>query len=154
MAALILPVGSLIFFETTVGAVTSYQALSEHNRSSATLDTIRFEKTQRMSNGTLRKVFIADKDTLSVSWSALPSKSSMTVDGHWGAMDIKDFYESATGQGAVNVKVSPNGVADRNKLMTMSFTSASFALTKRNVKMNGLAVPQEFWDVSITLEEI
>lgn len=153
MAALILPVGSLIFFEKTVGAVTSWQALSEHNRSSATLDITRIEKAQRMSNGTLRKIFIADKDTLSVSWMAIPSYSDMTVDGNWGAMDIKEFYETA-GQGVVKVKISPNGVVARNKEMTMSFTSASFTMTKRNVKMNGIAIPQEFWDVSITLEEV
>jgi hypothetical protein len=153
MAALILPVGSLIFFEKTVGAVTSWQALSEHNRSGATLDTTRIEKSQRMSNGTLRKIFIADKDTLSASWMDLPSDSLMTVDGHWGAMDIKTFYETA-GQGVIKVKVSPNGVSTRDITMTMSFTSASFTMRKRNVKMNGETVPQEFWDVSITLEEV
>ena len=153
MAAIILPVGSLIFFEKTVGVVTSWQALSEHNRSSATLDTTRIEKSQRMSNGTLRKIFIADKDTLSVSWMDLPSDELMTVDLKWGAMDIKTFYETA-GQGVVRVKVSPNGVAARDKIMTMSFTSASFTMKKRNVKMNGQTVPQEFWDVSITLEEV
>jgi len=153
MAALILPVGSLIFFEKTVGVVVSWQALSEHNRSSATLDTTRIEKSQRMSNGTLRKIFIADKDTLAVSWTDLPSDSLMTVDGHWGAMDIKNFYETA-GQGVIKVKVSPNGVTARDKIMTMSFTSASFTMKKRNVKMNGETVPQDFWDVSITLEEV
>jgi hypothetical protein len=153
MAAVTLPVGSLIFFEKTVGAATSWQALSEHNRLGATLDTIRIEKSQRMSNGTLRKIFIADKDTLSVSWTDLPSDELMTVDLKWGAMDIKSFYET-TGQGVVNVKVSPNGVAAREKTMTMSFTSANFIMKKRNVKMNGQTVPQEFWDVSISLEEV
>jgi len=154
MSTLILPVGSLIFVEKTVGGVVSWQGLSEHNRSSATLDLNRIEKTQRMSNGTLRKIFIADKNTLSVSWTDLPSYSSMTVDAAWGAMDIKALYESA-GQGVVVIKVSPNGDSTRDKIMTMSFASASFTLKKRNVKMNPLmATPQEFWDVSISLEEV
>jgi hypothetical protein len=126
-----LPVGSLIFFENS----GSWQALSEHNRSAATLDIQRLEKTQRMSNGTLRKVFIADKNTLSVSWTALPTYSSMTVDGFWGAMNIKDFYQTA-GQGVVRVKVSPNNTASRSKEMTMSFTAASFTMLKRNVNMS------------------
>jgi hypothetical protein len=117
------------------------------------MDIMRIEKTQRMSNGSLRKIFIADKDTLAVSWTQLPSYSDMTADGNWGAMNIKEFYESV-GQGVVKVKVSPNGVAGREKQMTMSFTSASFIMTKRNVKMNGITTPQEFWDVSITLEEV
>jgi hypothetical protein len=153
MAAIILPVGSLIFFEKTVGVVTSWQALSEHNRSSATLDTTRIEKSQRMSNGTLRKVFIADKSTLAVSWTDLPSNSLMTVDLQWGAMDIKNFYETV-GQGVVKVKFSPNGVSEREKIMLMSFNSATFTMKKRNVKMNDQIIPQEFWDVSITLEEV
>ena len=130
MAALSFPVGSLIFIQNS----GSYQALSEHNRLSATLDLNRIEKTQRMSNGTLRKIFIADKNTLSVSWTDLPSYSSMTVDGFWGAMNIKEFYQSA-GQGVVNVKVSPNNTLARAKDMVMSFTSANFTLKKRNVRM-------------------
>jgi len=129
MAALSLPLGSLIYFENS----GSWQALSEHNRQAATLDIERFEKTQRMSNGTLRKVFIADKNTLSVSWTALPTYSSMTVDGFWGAMNIKDFYQTA-GQGVVRVKISPNNTSARAKEMTMSFTSCSFTISKRNVK--------------------
>lgn len=154
MSTLTLPVGSLIFVEVTSQTnVKSWQALTEHNRSAAAMDIIRIEKSQRMSNGTLRKIFIADKDTLSVSWSALPSYSTMTADGHWGAMDIKSFYETY-GQGVVKVKISPNGTVAKEKEMTMSFTSASFNMTKRNVKMNGLSVPQEFWDVSIALEEV
>jgi hypothetical protein len=130
MAALSFPVGSLIFFQNS----GSWQALSEHNRSSATLDVQRIEKTQRMSNGTLRKIFVADKNTLSVSWTDLPSYSSMTVDGFWGAMNIKEFYQSA-GQGVVSVKVSPNNTLTRTKDMVMSFTSASFTVKKRNVRM-------------------
>jgi len=154
MATLILPVGSALYFEVTSSTNTkSWQALSEHNRSPITADINRIEKTQRMSNGTLRKIFIADKQNLNVSWSALPSYSTMTVDGNWGAMDIKDFYQTI-GQGVVKVKLSPNGTDAREKEMTMVFTSANFAMTKRNIKMNGLTVPQEFWDISIALEEV
>jgi hypothetical protein len=149
MAALSLPLGSLIYFENS----GTYQALSEHNRQAATLDIERFEKTQRMSNGTLRKVFIADKNTLSVSWTALPTYSSMTVDGLWGAMNIKDFYQTV-GQGVVKVKISPNNTSARAKEMTMSFTSCSFTISKRNVKQKSGDVAQEFWDVSISLEEV
>ena len=136
--ALALPLGSLITFENSSVTPAVWQALSEHNRSSATLDIQRIEKTQRMSNGTLRKIFIADKDMLSVSWSSLPSYASMTVDGAWGAMNIKEFYESTARQGAFNVKVSPNGVASREKTMMMSFTSCTFTVTKRNLRTGGV----------------
>ena len=105
MAAQSFPVGSLIFFQNA----GSWQALSEHNRASATLDVQRIEKTQRMSNGTLRKIHIADKDMLSVSWSALPSYASMTVDGFWGAMNIKEFYELFPG-GPLKISTKIAGV--------------------------------------------
>ena len=143
MAALSLPLGSLIFFENA----SAWQALTEHNRSSAILDIQRIERTQRMSNGTLRKIFIADKNILSVSWTALPSYASMTVDGLWGAMNIKDFYQT-TGQGVVKVKVSPNNTSTRTKEMTMSFTSANFTLTKRNVKTGGIVKTSKITAIS------
>lgn len=136
--ALALPIGALISFENTAVTPVVWQALSEHNRASATLDVQRIEKTQRMSNGTLRKIFIADKQMLSVSWSALPSYASMTVDGNWGAMNIKDFYTGTSGQGTVKVKISPNGSAEKEKTMMMSFTSCNFTLTRRNVRIGGV----------------
>jgi hypothetical protein len=36
----------------------------------------------------------------------------------------------------------------------MSFTSCSFTVVKRNVKEKTADSPQEFWDVSIGLEEV
>ena len=56
MAALILPVGSILYFDTGTDAVTpTWTKLSEHNRSPINIDVDRFEKTQRMSNGSLFK---------------------------------------------------------------------------------------------------
>ena len=52
MTPITLPVGSLIKFNSV--------ALSEHNRSPMAVGYNRIEKTQRMSNGTLRKFFISD----------------------------------------------------------------------------------------------
>jgi hypothetical protein len=76
----------------------------------------------------------------------------MTVDGHWGAEDLKTFYLSAKGQGTFNVKIAYNN--DRSDTFLASFTSFSSTMVRRNVKMVSGIDPQVFWDVSIALEEV
>lgn len=149
MAALILPVGSALFIQD---ANNAWQKLTEHNRSPISLDVERFEQTSRMANGSLRKLFIADKKSVSTSWTMVPSYSTMTVDGGWGAEDLKTFYLSAKGQGTFNVRIAYNSV--RTEDFAASFTACSFNMIKRNVKENADNTPQAFWNVSISLEEV
>jgi len=149
-----LPVGSLLYFDTGTDLVNpTWTKVSEHNRSSASLEIDRIEKTQRMSNGSLRKIWIADKKQFSASWGMLPTDNTMTVDGGMGASEIKSFYLNK-GKGAFKVKISYNGVAARDEIVLMSFTSCNFTVMKRNVKSSSASVPQEFWDVSLSLEEV
>lgn len=149
MAALVLPVGSALFIQD---ANNTWQKLTEHNRAPISLDPQRFERTARMANGSLRKLFIADKKSLSTSWSLVPSYSTMTVDGGWGAEDLKAFYLSAKGKSSFNVRIAYN--ASRTEDFVASFSSCSFSLIKRNVKSNIADTAQAFWDVSIALEEV
>jgi hypothetical protein len=152
--ALTLPVGSLLFIDTGTDATTpTWTKLSEHNRQPVSLDTNRIERTERMANGTMRKIFIADKYSIQCSWNTLPSTSTMTVDGGYGAEQIRAFYK-AKGIGSFKLKISYNGVSARDEIMTMSFTSCTFSVIKRNVKNSVSDAPQEFWDVSIGLEEV
>jgi hypothetical protein len=150
---LTLPVGSILYLDTSNTDTPSWVKLSEHNRSPVSLDTQRIERSQRMANGSLRKIFIADKKNISTSWSMLPSYSTMTVDAGYGAADLKSFYHGK-GTGAFKVKISYNGVSGRDEILTAVFTSCSFTVVKRNVKSNMADVAQEFWDVSISLEEV
>jgi hypothetical protein len=147
MTTISLPVGALIKFNT--------DALSEHNRAPMSIGYNRIEKAQRMSNGTLRKFFIADKKTINVSWDQLPSYFNHTVDGGWGALDIKTFYET-TGKSSfpVTISYSTSNGPSTTEVMTMCFTSFSCEVTKRNVYSNGLSTPQEFWSVSLGLEQV
>ena len=125
--ALILPAGAALSLQDDAGV---FHSLTEHNRSPITVETQRFEKTSRMANGSLRKLFIADKKTVSTSWSMVPSYSTMTVDGGWGAEDIKSFYLSAKGQGTFNARIAYN--SSRTEDFVASFTSCSFNIIKRN----------------------
>jgi hypothetical protein len=112
-----LPVGSLIYFDTGTDANTpTWTKLSEHNRGSASVDVDRIEKTQRMSNGSLRKIWIADKKTVSASWGDIPTYSTMTVDGGMGAEDIRAFYLNK-GKGTFKVKISYNAVSARDVVL-------------------------------------
>ena len=161
MSTMTLPVGSLIYFDTSANSTPSWQAIKEHNRQPARIDINRIEKTQRMANGTLRKYFIADKKAVSLSWNMLPSRSNLTVDGKWGAVDIQEFYSLATkGRATFKVKivygkqiVGGNQV-DRSEEFLAVFTQCNFTVVKRNVKGKTTDPAQEFWDVSLTLEEV
>ena len=133
--------------------------LSEHNRQPLSLEHNRIEKSQRMSNGTLRKFFIADKKNFSTSWEMLPSFSNLTVDGGYGAVDLQKFY-SSVGANTFNIKIvygqkgeSPS-ITNREEYYNVSFTSCSFSVVKRNVKGKTIDAAQEFWSVSISMEEV
>lgn len=161
MSTINLPVGSLIYFDTSTSSTPSWQAITEHNRQPARIDTTRIEKVQRMANGLLRKYFIADKKSISLSWNTVPSRSNLTVDGKWGAVDIQEFYKLSTkGQSTFKVKivygkqiVGGNQV-DRSEEFLAVFTQCNFTVVKRNVKGKTTDPAQEFWDVSLTLEEV
>lgn len=152
MATVYLPQGSVLFIDNSTSGAATWQKVTEHNRAAIAMDTERFEKIQRMSNGTLRKIFIADKRTFNTAWSMLPSYSTMTVDGGWGAEDIRSFYHSAKGQGAFKIKIAYS--AARTEEFTVSFSSANFTVVKRNVKAKTSDTAQEFWDVNFALEEV
>lgn len=134
-----------------------FRRLTEHNRQPLSLNTERIESVQRMANGTLRKYFIADKLTLSVSWEMIPSFRNETVDGAWAAEDIKNFYESTAGRGTFRVKINPtvfspslveesDGALADDYTYTMAFTSCDFTVLKRGL--------QTFWSVNISLEQV
>lgn len=152
MTAMVLPVGSLLKLNSTIN-------LSEHNRQPVYLSKIRIEKTQRMANGTMRKFFVSEKESINVSWSMLPSHSTMTVDGGYGAVDIKSFYDgtaakasgSLSGRATFDLSIVYGGTT---KTMEMIFTACSFEIVKRNVKENTGDSPQEFWNVSLTMEQV
>ena len=134
-----------------------FRRVTEHNRGPLTLDNNRIEQSTRMADGTLRKYFIADKLNISVSWDMIPSFRNETVDGGWGAEDLKSFYESAAGRGAFRIKLNPtvfdynlveqsDGALADDYTYWVMFTSCDFTVVKRGI--------QPFWSVSISLEQV
>ena len=154
-----LPVGSLLYVDTSATDTPTWVKLSEHNRQPMSISQNRIQKVTRMSNGTLRKFFIADKREFSTSWNMLPSFSNMTVDAGYGAVDLKSYFEGTKGQGVFKLKIvygknQTTPFADREEIFTVSFTSCSFEVIKRNVKDSSSDPAQEFWNVSIAMEQV
>lgn len=157
MPPLIVPRGSILQIEakdllaTPAGTTLIWNKVTEHNRSAFTIENQRIEKSTRMSNGTMRKYFIADKKIFNVSWSMVPSYRSLTVEGGWGAEDLRSFYNSVEGRGAFNIRINfaKNGSNQESsgfESYNVMFTSCSFVVVKRGL--------QPHWDVSLTMEEV
>jgi len=136
---------------------TKFRRVTEHNRSPLSLSVNRIETGQRMANGTMRKYFVADKLNINVSWEMIPSFRNETVDGGWGAEDLKNFYESAAGRGAFRIKLNPtvfdkdlveqaDGALADDYTYTVMFASCDFTVLKRGL--------QPFWSVNISLEQV
>lgn len=142
-----MPRGSILWIKS--GGV--YYKVSEHNRSEFTISPQRIEKVQRMSNGSLRKFWIADKKKFSLSWDMLPHSTALTVDGGWGAKDLRDFYYSSGGQGTFDIKVNlaTDGTDQSSsgfEEYTVSITDASFVVLKRGIEPH--------WNVSLSMEQV
>lgn len=129
----------------------AFRRISEHNRSDLSIGTNRIKQSTRMANGTLREFIIADKKTFSTSWSMLPSYRNETVDGAWGAEDLKLFYESLAGQTAFRIKINTSQSASSaesstSNIYTVIFNGFDCSLVKRGI--------QSYWSVNLTLEQV
>lgn len=147
-----LPVGSIITLNNNF-------KLSEHNRQPISIGKNRIEKQQRMANGSLRKFYVTDKQSITISWNMLPSFYNYTIDGGYGALDIKNFYDGTatkasgalSGTSSFDVSIK---YGNETKTMEMMFSSFSLEIVKRNVKQSSGDPAQEFWNVSLTMEEV
>jgi len=155
--AMTLPRGSIFSIEakdllaSPAGTTKVWNKITEHNRSEFNINVERIEKVVRTSNGTLRKNFIADKRKFSTSWSMLPSYRTLTVDGAWGAQDLRSFYLGEEGQSAfkIRINIAQNGVSQEMsgyEEYNVIFTDCNFAIAKRGL--------QPHWDVSLSMDEV
>lgn len=117
-------------------------ALTDHNRSELSITVTRIENRTRTATGALRKFYVADKRTFSLSWTMIPEDSTKTVDGFWGGADITNFYETTTGPFALDVTYK-TGEVD-------SFTVVFNAFDKTIVKRWG----DTYVNIDIELEEV
>ena len=155
--------------------------LSDHNRGPIDISAYRIEQRDRMINGTMRSYHIADKMNIATSWSNLPSRAfdsattfdangdaaynenlsvpsgTYTADHGAGGVDLLDWYENHAGAFYVllaydhysNFTVDAYGrLNEYNEVRQVFFSDFSYTITKRGNPTH------DFWDVSLSLEEV
>jgi len=75
----------------------NWQKLTDHNRDPISVSQELIESQSRMANGKMRKYVVAQKNTISVSWNYVPSKTSETVDLNHSSAWLESFYRSNVG---------------------------------------------------------
>jgi hypothetical protein len=155
--SMFLPRGSILYIEakdllaSTPGTTKTWNKVTEHNRSALELSTERIEKIVRTSNGTLRKNHIADKRKFQLSWDMLPSYRTLTIDGGWGAEDLRSFYFGDEGKQSFNIRINlAKAGTDQSssgfEAYTVIISSCNFTVVKRGL--------QPHWNVSLSLDEV
>ena len=167
--------------ETDESLFNQFLILSDDNRSPIDFTPIRIEKRERMINGRMRSYHIADKLQLGVSWEMLPSRSYYTVpefnattgispysgdnnteyttDGGAGGVELLDWYENHQGPFCVYLsydKYSNFGkdsnayahLSQYSQLMQMYFADFNYSVVRRG------GSNFDFWNISVTLEEV
>lgn len=76
---------------------STWYKLTDHNRQDIQVDVDLIEQSTRMANGAMRKYVIAKKHRISTSWTFLPTRSSETADGNYGAAWMESFYNANAG---------------------------------------------------------
>lgn len=137
---------------------TTWNKISDHNRSPLQISIERIERTNRMVDGTLRRYVVGKKRAFTVSWTNFPSKTNPsfngksglgTVDGGWAGEDIENFYNTVDGAFKVRLrKGSDQGtdisaIAEEYDVMLTDFS--------KDVEKRGVV---DFWSLSVTMEEV
>ena len=149
--------------------------ITDDNRQPLDFSEERIEKRERMINGRMRSYHIADKIKLNTSWNLIPSRShsnipsfdtatglspyiSYTTDGGAGGADMLEWYDSHKGSFWVFLAYDRKGIfsgtpepydhlGQYNQLIEMFISDFSYSVEKRGTKF-------DYWNVSITLEEV
>ena len=152
--------------------------LSDHNRGPIDIKNNRLEQKERTINGKMRSFYIADKNTFSVSWQNLPSRSfsdfanfnedtgtentgldKYTVDGGAGGNELLDWYLNHKGSfylfvaydNYIKIKNQDNTynrLGEYQEVVEVLFSDFSYSVNKRGYSKHDL------WDISLSLEEV
>lgn len=117
--------------------------ISDHNRSPLEVEVERIERKSRMASGTLRKYLVAQKRTWTCSWDMLPTQTAEVVDGGLNGPAMETFNTNNNGKFVLTLRDGA-GVTSTYNVMLADF---SYTIVKRGNT-------NDFWDLSVTLEEI
>lgn len=140
-----MPLGALTFVKPRLMRWNN-NAVTDHNRQPLTVSVERIERSNRMANGTLRKYFVADKRTFTVSWEGVFKQTSKTVDGFWGGDNIENFFNTTTGSFTLELTDADATVTS----YTVMFSPDSYS---RDIVKRG-TTGVDLWNVSLTMVEV
>lgn len=162
-------------------SLNQFIILSDDNRASIDFAPTRIERRERMINGRMRSYHIADKLTISTSWNMLPSRSyfqspefdpvdgdtlyknvnnqEYTSDGGAGGVEILDWYENHQGPFWVFLAYDKYTNFGRDtedfaklgrysQIIEMYISDFNYSVQKRG------GSNFDFWNISVTLEEV
>lgn len=118
--------------------------ITEHNRRYSGEQVINSSGIE-LDSGITKKYIKQNKNNFSLSFSYLPSSTSLTVDGRSGRDFLKTLASSPSKK-TISIKLSPS---DSIKTFTAYVSSYSESLIKRDVR-NKCA----YYDVTISFEEV
>jgi hypothetical protein len=165
--------------ETDPNLLDQFIILSDHNRGDMQFNTQRIEQRQRTINGRMRSYHIADKLTMSVSWSMLPSRgysglpnfnsttgvspsegstTEYTADGGAGGVELLDWYETHQGPFFMYLAYDKytnfaEGTEFNHLNKYNQIIEVYFADFNYSVVKRG-ATNHDLWNISATLEEV
>lgn len=151
--------------------------LSDHNRGEITFAKQRLETRQRVVSGSMRSYHIADKNSVSWSWDLLPSRAfsgdpdfdpdtglanvsgleTFTADAGAGGVDIVKWYDDNPGSFYMFIAYDryDKFTSDEyirlnqyNEVMEVMFAGFEHSLVQRAGSL------YDFWNISVTLEEV
>lgn len=138
---------------------TTWNKISDHNRSPLSINIERIETKNRMADGTLRRYVVGKKRSFSISWENFPSKITQsysgktglgTVDGGWAGEDIESFHNSNDGAFQVKLRKGTDEAKAANdgtlEVVTVMISDFSKEVVKRGVV--------DLWNLDIVLDEV
>jgi hypothetical protein len=162
-------------------SLNQFIILSDDNRDPIEFIVERLERRERMINGRMRSYHIADKLSISTSWSMLPSRSHInipgfspttgksdysgnnsleyTTDGGAGGVDILNWYEEHKGSFWVYLSYDKhsNFGSDNNAYAHIQEYSQVVEMFisgfSYSVEKRGNS-NFDFWNISVSLEEV
>jgi hypothetical protein len=166
--------------EASEALLDQFLILSDHNRGEINFKQERIEQRQRTINGRMRSYHIADKLTISMSWNMLPSRQyfqnpafdtdnggspyenqtqEFTADGGAGGVELLDWYENHKGPFWMYLaydkynnfgkdNAAYGHLAQYNQIIQVYFADFNYSVVKRGG--NNF----DFWNISVTLEEV
>lgn len=133
----------------------NWNKLTDHNRNPIDISTELIETQARMANGRMKKYVVSKKNTISASWTYVPSKTSETADLNNSAAWLELFFRSNAGS-PIYVKIVESELNDSQNFVTAQHNSKVYFVFMTNFSKTIINRTKlsDYVDMSIDFTEI